>query len=144
MTEIHRHRPTARAHFGPQPKCRRVVLVVEDDPLIRMGAIDMVKSAGFEAVEAASASEAIDKLETQPDIHLVFTDVTMPGSMDGLKLAYYVRDRWPPVLLIIVSGKTAIGIGQVPIGARFFPKPYSDRLIVEAMNSMLATLDVAA
>ena len=122
----------------------RVVLVVEDHPLIRMGAIQLIEDAGYEAVEAGNADEAIALLAARPDIHLVFTDIEMPGSIDGLKLAHYVRDRWPPVLLIVVSGKTMVDETHLPKGARFFSKPYNDNAIVETMRGMFAVLDNAA
>jgi CheY-like chemotaxis protein len=83
---------------------RPVVLVVEDEFLVRMAAIGMVEEAGFEAVEAADADEAIAILEARPDIHVVFTDIRMPGSMDGLKLATYVRGKWPPIKIVATSG----------------------------------------
>ena len=116
---------------------KTVVLVVEDNPLIRMGAVDLMTSAGFEPLEASDADEAIRILEARPDIHLVFTDVGMPGTMDGIKLSHYIRDRWPPVKLIVASGKTIVAESQLPVGARFFSKPYNDSTIVEAMIVML-------
>ena len=116
---------------------KAVILVVEDDAVIRMCAVDLVVAAGFEALEAASADEAIRILEARPDIHLVFTDVQMPGSMDGIKLAHYIRERWPPVKLIVASGKTIIDETDLPAGARFFLKPYYENAIVEAMVGML-------
>jgi CheY-like chemotaxis protein len=76
---------------------RPIVLVVEDDFLLRMDAVDIVRNAGFEAVQAANADEAIAIIEADPNIHVVFTDVQMPGTMDGLKLARFIRDRWPPI-----------------------------------------------
>lgn len=82
-----------------------VVLVVEDDAMIRIGALDLVESAGCVAVEAKDADEAIRILESRPDILLVFTDIDMPGSMDGMKLSHYVRNRWPPIHIIVASGK---------------------------------------
>jgi two-component system, response regulator PdtaR len=115
---------------------KAVVLVVEDNPLIRMCAVDLVLAAGFEALEAGDADEAIDILEARADIHLVFTDVSMPGSMDGTKLAHYVRNRWPPVKLIVASGKAVVEESHLPAGARFFPKPYDGGAIVEAMTRM--------
>ena len=117
---------------------KRVVLVVEDQPIIRMGALELVRSAGFEAIEAEDADAAIRILQSRSDIRLVFTDVEMPGTIDGLKLAHYVRYRWPPVLLIVASGRTTIAESQLPAGARFFQKPYHDNTIVEAMIGMLA------
>jgi two-component system, response regulator PdtaR len=115
-----------------------VVLVVEDNLVILMGAVDCVVVAGFEALGAGSADEAIRILEGRPDIHLVFTDVGMPGTMDGIKLAHYIRDRWPAVKLIVTSGKITVDESHLPVGARFFSKPYNDSAIVEAMMGMLS------
>src|ERR1700744_6286997 len=81
------------------------VLIVEDDLLIRMVATVVFEDAGFAIYEAASAAAAIRMMESHQDIRVVFTDITMPGSMDGLKLAHYVRERWPPVHIIVTSGK---------------------------------------
>jgi len=116
---------------------KAVVLVVEDSPLIRMGAVDLVVAAGFEALEASDADEAIRILEAPADVHLVFTDVGMPGAMDGIKLSHYIRNRWPQVKLIVASGKTIVAESQLPVGARFYSKPYNDSTIVEAMMVML-------
>jgi CheY-like chemotaxis protein len=115
-----------------------VILVVEDDPIIRMGALQLVVDAGFEALEADNADEAIRILEARSDIHLVFTDVGMPGTMDGIRLAHYIRRRWPPVKLIVASGKVILDESHLPSGARFFAKPYSENTIVAAMMGMLA------
>ena len=82
------------------------VLVVEDEILIRDVIADDLEKAGFTVALAAHADEAIAILEARQDVHLVFTDIDMPGSMDGLKLAAAVRDRWPPVHIIITTGKT--------------------------------------
>ena len=81
-----------------------VVLVVEDEALLRMHATDMIEAAGYTVVEAANADEAVLILSQRMDIRIVFTDIDMPGSMDGLKLAAMVRDRWPPIELIVTSG----------------------------------------
>ena len=89
-----------REHIGRKP----VVLVVDDEVLVRTVAVDMVEQAGFEVIEASNADEAIRILESRQDIRAVFTDIQMPGSMDGLRLAQSVRDRWPPVALIVTSG----------------------------------------
>ena len=117
---------------------KAIVLVVDDNPLIRMGVVDNVVTAGFGALEASNADEAIRILEARPDIHLVLTDVEMPGSMDGLKLAHYIRGRWPPVKLIVVSGKTILNESHLPLGAKFFAKPYDDGTILETMISMMS------
>jgi CheY-like chemotaxis protein len=104
---------------------RPVVLVVEDDFLLRMDAADMIKTAGFEVIEAGSADEAIAILEVRADICVVFTDIQMPGSMDGLKLARAVRGRWPPIKIVATSGLSDIQENDLPEGGRFLPKPYS-------------------
>jgi CheY-like chemotaxis protein len=83
---------------------RMVILVIEDEPLIRMVVSEYIADAGFEALEAANADIAIEILERRGDIRAIFTDINMPGSMDGLKLARAVRDRWPPIHIIITSG----------------------------------------
>ena len=80
---------------------RNVVLIVEDDALLRLHAVDLIEEAGFIALEAENADEAVAILEQRSDIVLLFTDINMPGSMDGLKLAHAVRDRWPPIKIIV-------------------------------------------
>src|ERR1700736_303321 len=115
------------------PNRKPVILVVEDNPIVRMSAMHFVADAGFEALEARNADEAIGILEARADIHLVFTDVEMPGAIDGLKLAHYIRDRWPPVRLIVVSGKIVVQKSHLPLGARFFSKPYSESALAAAM-----------
>jgi len=117
------------------------VLVVEDNPLILMSALDLVTTAGFEGVGAASADEAIAILEARTDIRLVFTDVQMPGTMDGVKLAHYIRERWPPIHLIVASGRSILEESQLPPGSRFFSKPYDDNTIVEEITRMLVAID---
>ena len=121
-----------------------VVLVVEDHPLIRLSALDLVSTAGFEGIGAHNADEAISILEARTDIGLVFTDVEMPGTMDGLKLAHYIRDRWPPVHLIVVSGRAIINESQLPQGSMFFSKPYGDESIVQEIKRMIATVPTKA
>ena len=83
---------------------RAVILVVEDELLIRMNAVEMIEEA-FEVVEAGNAEEAIVILEGRLDVAVVFTDIQMPGSMDGLKLAAVVRLRWPPIKIVATSGQ---------------------------------------
>ena|ERR1700761_2699693 len=115
---------------------RPVVLIVEDEILLRMNAIDMIKEAGFEAVEAGNADEAIVMLESRTDIRVVFTDIQMPGSMDGLKLAAAVRGRWPPIKIIATSGHYVMREGDLPAGGVFLPKPYT----LERVATMLHKL----
>jgi CheY-like chemotaxis protein len=125
----------------PMLSGKTVILVVEDEAIIRMCAVELVTEAGFEVLEAKCADEAISILETRIDVKLVFTDVEMPGTMDGLKLAHYIRNRWPPIKILAASGKTIIQESQFPPGARFFPKPYADRTIVEAIIDLLGGSD---
>ena len=117
---------------------RPVVLVVEDEFLLRMDAVDMIAAAGFEVVEAANADEAIEILESRPDITVVFTDIQMPGSMDGLKLARAVRGRWPPIKIIATSGHVHIGKTDLPEGGRFLPKPYSPRQVTGVLRELIS------
>ena len=104
---------------------RQVVLIVEDEALVRMTAVDMIEEAGFEILEAANADEAILLLEARRDITVVFTDIEMPGSMDGLRLAQAVRGRWPPIKIIATSGHYVVREGDLPSGGLFLRKPYS-------------------
>jgi CheY-like chemotaxis protein len=123
---------------------KTVILVVEDHSIIRMCAVELIKEAGFEALEARCADEAISILESRMDVKLVFTDVEMPGTMDGLKLAHYIRNRWPPIKILAASGRTIIHENQFPEGARFFAKPYEDRSIVAAIIDLLGVPNVCA
>lgn len=113
-----------------------MVLVVEDDFLIRMDAAQMIEEAGFIVVEAANSDEAIVILESRLDITVVFTDIQMPGSMDGLKLATAIRGRWPPIQIIATSGFIEVRKADLPNGGRFLPKPYSPAQIVGALREL--------
>ncbi len=116
---------------------RPVVLVVEDETLVRVTAVAIIEESGFEAIAAGNADEAICALETRSDIRAVFTDIQMPGPMDGLKLAKVIRDRWPPVALLVTSGKTRTIDSDLPNGARFLPKPYFPLQIEMTLREML-------
>jgi CheY-like chemotaxis protein len=117
---------------------RGIILIVEDELLIRMNAVEMIEESGFEVVEAASADEAIAILERRLDITVVFTDIQMPGSMDGIKLAAAVRDRWPPIKIVATSGHVKLGVGDLPQGGRFLPKPYSPAEITKILRELIA------
>ena len=118
---------------------RYAILIVEDEALLRMHAADIVEEAGFIPIEAANADEAVAILESRGDIALLFTDVNMPGSMDGLKLAHAVRNRWPPIKIVIVSGHLKVEEAELPADSRFFGKPFeTDRMIAE-LRSMIPT-----
>src|SRR5690242_706915 len=104
---------------GPPPN----VLVVEDELMLRMRAVDIVEDAGFTPVEAINADEALVILESRSDIALLFTDIQMPGSIDGLKLAHAVHKRWPAIKIILVSGQVKLTDEDKPADSRFFGKP---------------------
>jgi CheY-like chemotaxis protein len=110
------------------------VLIVEDEPLVRIGAVNIIEDAGFEVIEAASADEAIGILECRSDVRVVFTDIHMPGSMDGLKLAHAVRNRWPPIRIIVTSGRELIAEQDLPEGGRFVAKPYNPIEVLDALR----------
>ena len=113
---------------------RQLVLVVEDEGLVRMNAVAMIEEAGFSVLEASDADDAIRILETRRDITVIFTDIEMPGSMNGIKLAHAVRDRWPPIKIIATSGHYGFREGDLPKGGRFLPKPYTLPQISEALR----------
>jgi len=115
---------------------RPVVLIVEDEFLLRMEAADTIVAAGFEAVEAANADQAIEILESRRDITVVFTDIQMPGSMDGLKLARAVRGRWPPIKIIATSGHADVRETDLPEGGRFVPKPYDSAQLAGVLREL--------
>jgi len=117
---------------------KTVILVVEDEALLRLNAVEMLADAGYTVLEAANADQAIVILEKRDDVSVVFTDVNMPGSMDGLKLIEAIRKRWPPVLLIVTSGKAALRDGDLPRGGRFIPKPYSNEQVLSVVAQLPA------
>lgn len=110
------------------------VLVVEDEPLLRLDAMDMIDEAGFEAVEAIDADHAMAILERDPDIRVLFTDVDMPGSMDGLCLAHLVHRRWPHVVILVTSGHLKGDGRTLPESGQFFAKPYRPRSVRDALS----------
>jgi CheY-like chemotaxis protein len=115
------------------------VLVVEDEALVRLSAREEIEAAGFKVYEAYNADEAIRLLEANPDIELIFTDVDMPGSMDGVKLAHYVRTRWPPVKIIVTSGYQHLTADQLPKGSLFLSKPYDPQQVRQKIELLLTS-----
>src|SRR5687767_13680951 len=114
-----------------------VVLVVEDEMLLRMRAVDMVEDAGFTSVEAVDADQAIAILESRSDIALLFTDIQMPGQMDGLGLAHAVHDRWPPIKIILVSGQLKLANIDIPADSQFFGKPLAAAEMIAEMRNLI-------
>ena len=115
---------------------RRVVLIVEDDLLIRLNAAEIIEAAGFDVVEASNADEAIAILEVRPEIAVLFTDIQMPGSMDGLKLAAAVKGRWPPIKIVATSGLVNVQPDDLPEGGRFLPKPYNPNQLTATLREL--------
>ena len=118
----------------------RVVLIVEDEALIRIMIADAFEEAGFKVFEAATADDAIKVLQREPTIHVVFTDIDLPGTMDGVALAHYVRHRWPPTILFVSSGRVALDSVSLPLKAEFVPKPYFDGGLVRAVQGALSQI----
>jgi CheY-like chemotaxis protein len=119
---------------------RPIVLIVEDEFLLRMSAVAMIEDAGFEVLQAGDADEAITMLESRSDIRLVFTDIQMPGSMDGLKLAAAVKGRWPPIKIIATSGRHLIRDSDLPEGALFLSKPYTSEGISILLHELTGSV----
>ena len=118
------------------------VLVVEDEMVLRMRAVDIVEDAGFTAVEAVNADEALKILESRSDISLLFSDIQMPGTMDGLKLAYAVHDRWPSIKIILVSGQVKVQETDKPADSRFFGKPLDVKQMIGELQDMVGAGDL--
>jgi CheY-like chemotaxis protein len=119
-----------------QHDSRPVVLLVEDEPLVRMLGIDVLEEAGFEVVEAANADEALSQLQARPDVQVLFTDIDMPGKLDGLDLARAVHEQRPEIGLLIASGKVRPSPGEIPDSGRFLPKPYELGAVVRIVREM--------
>ena len=115
---------------------RLLVLIVDDDLLVRLNAAFLLEDAGFDAIEAGNADEAVALLEARQDIKVVFTDINMPGSMDGLALAQAVRRRWPPVELVLTSGFARVRDEDMPERGLFLGKPYKPNELVGMIRSL--------
>jgi two-component system, response regulator PdtaR len=114
-----------------------VILIVEDDPLLRMLAVEFVEEAGFEMLEAGDADQAIAILESHSEIAVLFTDINMPGSMDGLELALMVSNRWPAIAILIASGHVRLPLADLPPNGRFLGKPYRAEAIIAELHSLV-------
>jgi CheY-like chemotaxis protein len=102
-----------------------VILIVEDEALVRLSAVGTLEDAGFRMIEAGNSDEALEFLAADFEIQLLFTDIDMPGPIDGLALARQVRDRWPHIGIMIASANRVSQPDEMPVGARFEQKPYS-------------------
>jgi two-component system, response regulator PdtaR len=116
---------------------KAATLVVEDEALIRLWAADLLEGNGFSVLEAPNADAALKVLESRPDVKLLFTDVQMPGSLNGMELAREVHARWPHVLLVITSGRERPTRTEIPDDGRFVAKPYSAKELLGQVNDLL-------
>ena len=116
----------------------RSILVVDDEALIRINLAVFFEDEGFQVFEAGDADEAIDILADNPSIQVVLTDVQMPGSMDGVKLAHYVRNRFPPTLLVVASGAVKLTPADLPARTMFIAKPFDPRFILGEIDRLSA------
>jgi CheY-like chemotaxis protein len=114
-----------------------VVLIVEDEMVLRMRAVDMVEDAGYTPLEAVDAAEAVAILESRSDIALMCTDIQMPGQMDGVGLAHAVHERWPRIRIIVVSGQLNLPHSDLPPRSRFFGKPLDAGEVIAEMRDMI-------
>jgi CheY-like chemotaxis protein len=124
----------------PQPP----LLIVEDEMFIRMIAADALEDRGFSIIEATDAREALDILERSPEIALIFTDINMPGELDGLDLAAEVAKRWPHIEIIVTSGGVLLDSADVPDSGKFLPKPYATDHLVKLVQEQLARRDAGS
>jgi CheY-like chemotaxis protein len=115
-----------------------LVLVAEDDTLIRMMAVDALTDAGFAVIEVAHADDALNILSAQSQkVRALFTDIHMPGTMTGLELAHHVRGNWPWIALLVASGKAQPPSEAMPTGSRFLSKPYQADHVVQHVRELL-------
>ena len=114
-----------------------IALVAEDEPLLRMEAVDLLEDAGFTVLEAANTLQALRHLEEVETIELLFTDIEMPGPINGIGLAQEVAERWPRVCIVVCSGRVKPDASELPVQARFVPKPVSAQLIISTVEKML-------
>ncbi|MDR3464526.1 MAG: response regulator [Xanthobacteraceae bacterium] len=129
--------PAAEASAGPPT----VVLLVEDEPLLRELTATMIDEAGFTALEANTADDALALLEARSDIALLFTDIDMPGSMDGLELARLACERWPAIKTLVASGKVRPSASELPPNSVFLAKPYRGAALIAQLRSMAGRID---
>lgn len=114
------------------------VLVVEDEPIIRLGIVSSIEDAGHEVVEAANADEAVRRLASEGGVRVIVTDVDMPGSMDGIALAQYAYREWPGIGVLVISGKVGVLPSQLPNGAKFMSKPFLEPQLLGAIDALAA------
>lgn len=113
-----------------------IVLVVEDDPLVRLVDVDILEDAGYEVLQASDPREAMSILGHRSDVGVVFTDIQMQGSLDGLALAWVIRERWPQIGLVLTSGGRSIIQSSMPREGLFVQKPYTATTLVRRISDV--------
>jgi two-component system, response regulator PdtaR len=114
-----------------------IILIVESDRDLRMVAVEFVKQEGFETLEAGDADQAIAILESRPEIAVLFTNIDMPGSTNGLKLARVVSIRWPAIEILIASGHVRLPLADLPPNGRFLAKPYRAEAMIAELHLLV-------
>lgn len=112
----------------------KTILIVEDEALVRFDLVDFFTDAGWRVFDAQDADQAIPILDRHKEIRVVLTDVQMPGSMDGLKLAHYIRERFPPTVLFVVSGNVPLREEQLPAHTTFLAKPFDPHRLLRQIE----------
>ena len=113
---------------------RPLILIAEHEFLIRSHAAEIINEAGYEVIEATNADEAMAILQSRRDVRVVFTDIQMPGTIKGLKLAHAIRERWPSIHILATG--SAVREGDLPVDSIFFPKPYSPEIVAATLRAL--------
>jgi CheY-like chemotaxis protein len=113
-----------------------VILVVEDEPLVRLFLTDFLDEAGFKVFEAVNGDEAMTILQARPDIQVIISDIEMPGSMSGLELARAVHERWPGIGIVMTSGQARPGPDDLSEKVAFLAKPYLPDTVITLIEQM--------
>ncbi|MER0238879.1 response regulator [Fulvimarina sp. MAC8] len=117
-----------------------IVLVIEDEPVLRLEVVDLCEENGFEVIEAMDVDDAIAILESRPDIRIVYIDLDMPKGIDGIKIAAAIRDRWPPIEIILTASTLDATKVRLPVRSEFFSKPIDHGIVATTMRSMASTV----
>ena len=122
--------------MGKSSAAQNAILIVEDEDLLRLHAADLLEEAGFEVLEAADADAALALIGSRPDIRILFTDIGLPGELDGIELAQTVHERWPHVLLLVTSGKQRPSESEIADNGRFLAKPYTRDDVIREIGAL--------
>jgi CheY-like chemotaxis protein len=117
------------------------VLIVDDEDLVRMVGADILESGGYRVLEAGNAEEALHCLEDAAEVMVLFTDINMPGTPDGLGLARLVSERWPQVKILVASGAVQPGGDDLPAEGLFLSKPYRADDLLGLLQKLIGAED---